>query len=62
MYADFHSPYARLTHMFVVNIWAEPREAEEIDERMVKVKADLLSELVAVSVYLLLHRRRTHVS
>ncbi|OCB90971.1 hypothetical protein A7U60_g1779 [Sanghuangporus baumii] len=33
-----------------LNIWAEPRDAEEIDERMVKVKADLLSELVAVCI------------
>ncbi|KAL5519652.1 hypothetical protein ACEPAH_1335 [Sanghuangporus vaninii] len=33
-----------------LNVWAEPRDAEEIDERMVKVKADLLSELVAVCI------------
>ena len=33
---------------FTVPIWADPRDAEEIDERMVKIKADLLSELAAV--------------
>ena len=34
-----------------MEIWSEPREAEEIDERSVKVKADLLSELVGVSIF-----------
>ncbi|KAI5120577.1 hypothetical protein M0805_002527 [Coniferiporia weirii] len=33
-----------------LNPWAEPRDAEEVDERMVKVKADLLSELVSVCI------------
>ncbi|EJC98575.1 uncharacterized protein FOMMEDRAFT_95808 [Fomitiporia mediterranea MF3/22] len=33
-----------------LNPWAEPRDAEEVDERMVKMKADLLSELVAVCI------------
>ncbi|KAH8111978.1 hypothetical protein DFH11DRAFT_1512413 [Phellopilus nigrolimitatus] len=33
-----------------LNPWAEPRDAEEVDERMVKIKADLLSELVAVCI------------
>ncbi|THH06827.1 hypothetical protein EW145_g3811 [Phellinidium pouzarii] len=30
--------------------WADPRDAEEIDERMVKIRADLLSELIAVCI------------
>ena len=34
----------------IVFPWADPREAEEIDERMVKMKADMLSELIAVSI------------
>lgn len=37
--------------MSEVNVWAEPRDAEEVDERVVKMKADLISELVAVRVY-----------
>ena len=32
----------------LVPIWANPRDGEEVDERMVKIKADLLSELAAV--------------
>lgn len=30
--------------------WADPQEAEEIDERMVKMKADLLSDLVGACI------------
>lgn len=32
----------------IVETWAEPHEAEEVDERTVKVKADLISEFVGV--------------
>ena len=39
----------------LVPIWANPRDGEEVDERMVKIKADLLSELAAVRT----HYRRT---
>lgn len=38
-----------VSQVTVVNPWAEPRDAEEVDERMVKMKADLLSEVIAVS-------------
>lgn len=34
-----------------MNRWADPLDAEEVDERTVKIKADLLSEVVAVNTH-----------
>ena len=39
-------------HVYSVNPWAEPRDAEEVDEREVKMRADMMSELVAVCILL----------
>lgn len=33
-----------------VPVWATLQDLEEVNERMVKIKADLMSELVAVSI------------
>lgn len=44
--------HARFHTMTVVPLWANPRDADDVDERMVKIKADLLSELVAVCILL----------
>ena len=32
----------------IVDRWAEPWDADDIEERLVKIKADLLSEMIAV--------------
>lgn len=39
---------SRFYFISIVDRWAEPWDADDIEERLVKIKADLLSEMIAV--------------